>query len=363
MPAHTCPKCGKEFTDKSFYNRHINRKTPCAPVLNKEDLPEEKRDSPNRCKFCGRVFSTPANMARHMKKSCKITPREGNEGGMEKLYQHTLRKQLEQQQQKEVAQQKKMEALEAQVAALTAMVTGGSQEVALLDQGSTPAKWGERAVVQNRLAGGEPYAAPSAKTVQAAHVTNVATGGAHNSITNIDASIGKTVNNVTINVFGAERLDKITKPQVVDLLRSLGPVGENVKAIAEKAIIQAAMLIFSDPARPEDITCYLPNKKGDDALVHGEAGWEVQPVGLVISPMAAQSIEVLFKHQPAPDQHTPEKDVKWMMEECGNIMRYIAQHEGDMTNEPPRGEMRGILIRNKDLLQQVLAKLPMAGQK
>ena len=136
-----------------------------------------------------------------------------------------------------------------------------------------------------------------------------------------------------------------------------------MKAIAEKAIIQAAMLIFSDPARPEDITCYLPNKKGDDALVHGEAGWEVQPVGLVISPMAAQSIEVLFKHQPAPDQHTPEKDVKWMMEECGNIMRYIQKNEGDMTNEPPRGEMRGILIRNKEILQQVLAKLPMAGQK
>ncbi len=305
-------------------------------------------------------------MRRHIRQACKIAPREGNEGGMEKLYEHTLRKQQAQieQQRKEAAQQKaETEALKAQVAALTAVVAGGSQEVALLDQGSTPAKWGERAMVQNRLAGGAPYMAPSAKTVQAGVVTNVAAGGTNIAMTNIDASVGKTVNNVTINVFGAERLDKITKPQVVDLLRSLGPVSENVKAIAEKAIIQAAMLIFSDPARPEDITCYLPNKKGDDALVHGESGWEVQPVGLVISPMAAQSIEVLFKHQPAPDQHTPEKDVKWMMEECANIMRYIAKHEGDITNEPPRGEMRGILIRNKDLLQQVLARLPMAGQK
>ena len=49
---------------------------------------------------------------------------------------------------------------------------------------------------------------------------------------------------------------------------------------------------------------------------------------------------------------------KWMMDECGRIMRYLAQHEGDLTNEPPRGEMRGILIRNKDLLNKVLAKLP-----
>ena len=166
---------------------------------------------------------------------------------------------------------------------------------------------------------------------------------------------------MNINIFGRENIDRVTKPQVFDILRGLGPVGDNVKAIAEKAIIQAAMLIFSDPAHPEDLTCYLPNKKGDNALVHGETGWEVQPVGLVLSPMAAQSIETLFKHQPAPDESTPANDVKWMMEECGRIMRYIADHEGTITNEPPRGEMRGILIRNKDLLQQVLAKLPLAG--
>ena len=349
MPAHKCPRCGKEFDNKSNYNRHLTRKTPCALVLEIEELEEEKKDSPNRCRFCGRVFSRSDSLARHMKQACKIAPRNGNTEGMEKLYEHTIRKM-------QAKYDTEIDALKAQVSALAAATTEAEREVA-------PATWGSRAVVQNRLAGGAPYAAPSAKFVQAAHVTNVASGGTNIAMTNIDASVGKTVNNVTINVFGAERLDKITKPQVVDLLRSLGPVGENVKAIAEKAIIQAAMLIFSDPARPEDITCYLPNKKGDDALVHGEAGWEVQPVGLVISPMAAQSIEVLFKHQPAPDQHTPEKDVKWMMDECANIMRYIAKHEGDMTNEPPRGEMRGILIRNKDLLQQVLARLPMAGQK
>ena len=353
MPTYTCPKCGKEFTDKSNYNRHLARKMPCAPILDKEDLPEEQRDSPNRCKFCGRVFTRHANMLSHMKKVCKIAPREGNEGGMEKLYEHTLRKQQAQIEQ----QQKEMEALKAQFHAFASGTTYSEQTAA-------PAAWSSRAVVQNRLA----VKPQEVAAVQAGIVTNVGAGGTYNSTTLVqnDNSVGKTTNNITanvqINIFGQEKLDRITKPQVIDLLRSLGPVGENVKAIAEKAIIQAAMLIFSDPAHPEDITCYLPNKKGDNALVHGGSGWEVQPVGLVISPMAAQSIETLFKHQPAPDQHTPEKDVKWMMEECGNIMRYIQQHEGDMTNEPPRGEMRGILIRNKDLLQQVLAKLPMAGQ-
>ena len=248
---------------------------------------------------------------------------------MEKLYEHTLRKQMAvMAENMEAKHRAEIEALEARFEA--------------------------------RLAGAPPLVAPPANTIQQTNntaITNVA----------VDKSVGKTtinnIVNVNIGFFGQEKLDRITKPQVFDILRGLGPVGENVKTIAEKAIIQAAMLIFSDPAYPEDITCYLPNKKGENALVHGETGWEVQPVGLVISPMAAQSIETLFRYQPAPDKDTPEKDVKWIMDECGNIMRYIQQHEGVLTNEPPRGEMRGILIRNKDLLHQVLKKLPVAGQK
>jgi hypothetical protein len=34
-----------------------------------------------------------------------------------------------------------------------------------------------------------------------------------------------------------------------------------------------------------------------------------------------------------------------------------------LTNTPPRGEMRGILIRNKELLAKVLAKLPVSQRK
>jgi hypothetical protein len=332
MASRICEKCGKEFRDGRDLKRHLARKTPCAPIIETGELSKEQKELPNKCKFCGRAYTSYTSMRRHMRTACQIAPREGNSDGMEKLYEYVL---------------KKNAALEAEVKALRSQAQ------------SAPATMASHV---NRLALGASAAAPVAKSVQSGVVANVGAGGTFNANTHIDNSVGKTTI-VNINVFGQEKLSRITKPQVIDLLRSLGPVGENVKAIAEKAIIQAAMLIFSDPAHPEDITCYLPNKKGDNALVHGETGWEMQPVGLVISPMAAQSIEVLFKHQPAPDQHTPENDVKWMMEECGNIMRYIQRHEGDMMNEPPRGELRGILIRNKEILQQVLAKLPLAGQQ
>ena len=56
MSSKACDKCGKTFRDSVKLRAHYARKTPCAPILGVEDLPDEKKDSPNRCKFCGRVF-------------------------------------------------------------------------------------------------------------------------------------------------------------------------------------------------------------------------------------------------------------------------------------------------------------------
>ena len=33
----------------------------------------------------------------------------------------------------------------------------------------------------------------------------------------------------------------------------------------------AATMVYSDPAHPENLMCYLPNKKQDSALVHVQA--------------------------------------------------------------------------------------------
>ena len=257
---------------------------------------------------------------------------------MEKLYEYTLRR-----------QGAELTALRARVASLEATSTSSSAALAIAHRDRQP-----RHVANN--------------TMNVAAVANVATVANVAAVTNVDASQGKTNNNVVttmINVFGKENLGRVTKPKIFSILKSLGEVGsagENLRTICDRAILQTAMIIFSDPEHPEDITCYIPNKKGESALVHGERGWEVQPVSLVISPMASQAVEALFKYQPVPEGDMPQQDVKWVMGECGRILRYLADHEGSLVNEPMRGELRGILIRNKDLLAQVLARLPMAGE-
>src|ERR1700678_3635207 len=90
---YKCGKCEKTFAKGAWFRRHLARKTPCSDIVEKEDLPEDKKESPNKCKFCGRPFASAATLLRHIQQSCKIAPRNGDTTGMEKLYDHVVRKQ------------------------------------------------------------------------------------------------------------------------------------------------------------------------------------------------------------------------------------------------------------------------------
>ena len=75
-------------------------------------MPHGQRDNPNRCRYCGRVYTRPDNVTRHLK-SCKIA---NSDEGMEKLLEHTLTKQ-NQDLKNEVTEMK------SQMATLTDMVS------------------------------------------------------------------------------------------------------------------------------------------------------------------------------------------------------------------------------------------------
>jgi hypothetical protein len=165
-------------------------------------------------------------------------------------------------------------------------------------------------------------------------------------------------NSVTINVFGQEDVSHITRGDIWRIFSALGPVGTDLKRAAEQAILRAAMLIYSDDSHPENITCYVPNKKGKEVMVHDEKGWAMQPINLVLSPMAARSVDALFKKQPLPGVDGIDDAAN--IDVCTKILRHIADHEGDLTSDPS-SELRAIPIRNKGLLERVLARLPGPG--
>jgi predicted nucleic acid-binding Zn-ribbon protein len=85
MVEHPCERCGKVFKAKNDWARHMNRRTPCAPIV--DAVPEP---GTHLCQYCGRQFASRVNVNKHIKSSCKIA---GTAAGMELLFEHTLKKQ------------------------------------------------------------------------------------------------------------------------------------------------------------------------------------------------------------------------------------------------------------------------------
>ncbi|MCH1581029.1 MAG: hypothetical protein L7S55_10030, partial [Luminiphilus sp.] len=147
--------------------------------------------------------------------------------------------------------------------------------------------------------------------------------------------------NITINVFGKEGVDHIT-PERIKALLDESLQAPAIPTAADIAVLETAMLVYSDPDHPENMTCYMPNKKFEGVLVHATKGWEVLPADLVLPPMAQKSIDLLFRKQPAEREYY-------------EVLKELQQNEGRFAAGK---SLRPLLERNKGLLDQALEALP-----
>jgi hypothetical protein len=97
-----CHYCGKTFRAPSMLKRHQERKTPCVPIIEAKATGKDIF-----CRHCGRKFASRPSMNRHVKQYCKIANTE------DKLVDHTLRRQLEEQQRQITEQNTKIDRLTA----------------------------------------------------------------------------------------------------------------------------------------------------------------------------------------------------------------------------------------------------------
>lgn len=309
---HKCQRCDRVFRDAYNLSRHQARITPCALILEPKDVqaaygPDLLRDpdlDKKKCRFCGRVFSSYTSMRRHVRSTCKIAPNAKNGGaGMEVLYEHTFRKQA--------AEIVELKAQNAEMMRMMHEMRG----MVLAGRGS-----GQQ-------------------------VGEVAIQGDANQVAVDNRS------QVIVNVFGQEGLNHVTAARIKSILNE-SMRASALPTAANAAVLKTAMLVYSDPDHPENLTAYLPNKKTNDVLVHasrdGATGWEIQPASLVLPPMAQKSVDTLFNRQPYEDA---EDYGPLMKELVANEKSYVAGHE-----------LRPILVRNKDLLARALESLPVAGR-
>jgi uncharacterized C2H2 Zn-finger protein len=295
MEGRTCEKCGRSFRYPRDLAAHLRRKTPCSPILEQEDLPAAVREDPDlekkQCRFCGRVFSSYDSMRRHVRKSCGIAPNARNgDAGMTKLYEHTIRQ-----------QQAQIEAQRVQIDQLLELSARQGRTVTARGDGTR--------ILQDN----------------SCHQTQV-----------------------HIHVHGQEGVAHLTEAKVRALLDTASREPE-LPGAARRAILEAALLVYSDPEHPENLTTFLPDtQKQEDALVHTKDGWGVRPTTQVLPPMARKSVDALFTRQP---YENAEGYAPLLKELAANEARYTAS-----------ADLRAVLERNRELLRRALGgALPAAA--
>jgi len=160
--------------------------------------------------------------------------------------------------------------------------------------------------------------------------------------------IGNIVNgnvNVVLNVFGNEQTSHIDSEHVRGILDGILRTQRDPSSAALEALLQTALLIYSDPAHPENVTCYIPNKKqATSAMVHvggsGGSAWAVRPMQLVVPPMVQRSMDTLVREQPFDDA-----------DRYADIMRALIANEQSYQE---CGQLRAVLINNKGLLDRIV---------
>jgi len=308
----TCQSCGKVFKYPSGLKRHASRRTPCNKIV----PPALTKDEAQKCKYCNRAFAQREGRVRHETTSCPARPKNNETVGPNDII---AEQSLQIQELREQMQQ---------------LLT-------------------ERAPPQQAIQANGDHA--TVNQIQ------------HQEIKQENHISNAIRNEITVKVFGQEKVDHITAPQIYHLLM-------NAKGAADpgvQALLDTALVVFSDPAKPENLTCYLPNKKTSDALVHeasptGETSWQIKPIETVLSPMVQRSLDVLFRKQPYG--HEPGLPNQPDIVSCGEVLKQVAALESDPSlakkTTAPHGPLRTVLVRNKDVLARANGGTPpMAGEE
>ena len=242
VPDHKCTKCGALFRDAYNLRRHHARKRTCEPII---DQPEVTVVNAHTCRYCGRAFTMATAMYRHVRTRCKIA---NSDEGMEKLLDHTLQRQL-------AEQQRTTTMLQAQVAELSTLLKSQLAVVA-------PA-------AQHLVGVAQIYNAP---------VTNI-------------APVTNTTNNntVIINAWDGDRRIGVDLGHILAAfadnakLREYARLGDHEltdPAIAPPYVTELLMdLTKRAHADPTARNVYLNPRRADQVLVHKKSGtWEVLPL-------------------------------------------------------------------------------------
>ena len=331
MADRTCDKCGQVFTFPCRLRDHLGRKTPCAPTPGAPFLTNTDQEKPYPCRFCGRRFTSINGRSQHVRKYCKYTNKKGEQAiapGQDDGDRET---------------------------------TGADEPISRPSDQQTEILTLRRRLTCQEEKLRELEMLLKATVVQSPSVSaETVTQSAHQ----IDNSSNKTVNNITLNIFGKEDLSHLDRERIRVILHDCAsglpqltgqrlPEGESHPPEVRRAVNEAAKGVlrvllteaYANPDHPENLTMYIPNKKEQQVLCHAGEGsapvWRQLALEALTPLVQAKVLDHLSANQPweAP---TREK-----LHQYGLLIRGTYDYD-----RPAFGRLiRTVVLGNKALLK------------
>lgn len=234
MDDFSCDKCLKTFINKSNYNRHINRKTPCT-------YPEfYKKDNKFCCKICNKEYSRKNYVMNHYQK-CK-TENKTTEDMID-----IFRK------------------------------NGGGKEREEEEESVDRLTFLENKIKKLQ----EDYDKLRSDQIKINNLTTINSNCNNTNNTNNTNNVTIT-NNINIVAFGKENMDKFSKKEIT---RILNKGFNSVPFAVEK--------IHFNPKLPEYHNVYISNMRSPYIMVHNGNDWELREKNETIEKLYDDKIYLL----------------------------------------------------------------------
>ncbi len=209
----------------------MTRKTPCEPILNTQQVPNMLA-----CRYCARPFASRQSLSRHTKHRCKIA---NSEEGMEKLFEHTLQRQV-------AEQSKKIGVLEEKIDELTSLLKNGAALSTTTNSNSN----------NNNNSGAQVYTQNSGPTT-----ININPWGRelYFSAQTLEAAFASSE---TLQRYCHIGLEARTDP-------------EEAAPYVQEVLMSLVKRVHQDP---QERNVYLNPKRTDQVLIYDEVTWVVLPL-------------------------------------------------------------------------------------
>ena len=229
MVEYKCDKCGKIYSKKFDYNRHMKRKNPCTSstqnivVVTQKNV--DKIEQNLKCTYCEQVFSRIDSLNRHTNSFCKIKIKQ-KENEKEEIFKQLLQEMIEQN--KELKNQiNKLEKI-------------GKQNEIILE---------ENKELKNKI---------GKKNINKRTINNT-----NNNI--LDQSNNINNFNIQLVAYGKEDYDKLTEKEYKIIINK-----------GYKSVQEMVKSLHFHKNRPENHNIYISNIRDNYVMIYDGNKWELR---------------------------------------------------------------------------------------